>query len=444
VSTQSQTRRALGAWYTPPVLVDQLCDAVLEPVLEAAADLKALRICDPTCGDGNFLAEVHRRLQRRGLTARQAAKCLVGVDIDPIAVATCTARLPGADIIEADAIDWQPDRKVDVIVGNPPFVSPLRRHGRVLRGVTDIAVLIAERSLEWLTPDGRCGLVMPLSTVATDQAEVLRTLLARRLDGLWWHRSLMFEAQIATCSLWWSAADHQRAVALHVGADCAPSSLWTRSLDAATWSPLLASIDQFPSLDIPDGPRLGDVADLVGDFRDEYYGLVGHVVEDGSGPPLVVTGAIGVGTSLWGQRPVRFAKQSFVRPTVQLDGLEPFMKRWAQQRLVPKVLVSGQARLLRSAVDTAGEWLPCVPVTTVVPHRRGDLGQLGALLASPAASLWAATVSLGAGRSDDAIKLRPSQLAQMPLSLTSTQVMQAWFEQRLAQRPRGRRARIEQ
>src|SRR5262245_26712924 len=62
-------RKTSGAYYTPPVLVECLLDSALGPVLEAAlgrpdpeAALRGLRVCDPACGDGQFLVAAARRL----------------------------------------------------------------------------------------------------------------------------------------------------------------------------------------------------------------------------------------------------------------------------------------------------------------------------------------------------------------------------------------------
>ena len=67
-----------------------------------------------------------------------------------------------------------------------------------------------------------------------------------------------------------------------------------------------------------DGPTLGDIATFTADFRDQYYGLVGAVSDDGDGPPLITSGLIEPGRVLVGRRQVRFAKQRFAAPRVDL------------------------------------------------------------------------------------------------------------------------------
>jgi len=87
----SATRKALGEFYTPDVLVDQVLDAVNyqgKPILEAC-------ILDPACGSGTFLVRAIDRFIKvgeqenlpRSEALRKIADQIIGVDIHPFAVA---------------------------------------------------------------------------------------------------------------------------------------------------------------------------------------------------------------------------------------------------------------------------------------------------------------------------------------------------------------------
>src|SRR5436190_14232325 len=98
-----RTRKRLGAWYTPPALVDHVLDTALEPVLAARTSAEGLRILDPACGDGRFLVAAGERVRRRFGTV--PVGCLVGVDVDAGAVqATRRALGPGADVRHGAAL----------------------------------------------------------------------------------------------------------------------------------------------------------------------------------------------------------------------------------------------------------------------------------------------------------------------------------------------------
>jgi hypothetical protein len=186
--------------------------------------------------------------------------------------------------------------------------------------------------------------------------------------------------------------------------------------ESSTWSWLVADVAGVPTVELEAGHgTLGDLAVVTADFRDQYYGLVGHVSDEGDGPPLITSGLIDVGRCTWGERPVRFAKQRFAAPRVDVAGLTPKLQAWARSRLVPKVLVASQTRVIEAAVDERGEWLASVPVVSVIPHVPADVWRVGALLTSPVASAWLANRRLGSGLSPSAIRVTASDLAQLPL-----------------------------
>jgi hypothetical protein len=178
----------------------------------------------------------------------------------------------------------------------------------------------------------------------------------------------------------------------------------------SAWTGLIA--DQ-PSPAVPaDAPRLGDIARFTADFRDQYYGLVGAVSDDGDGPPLITSGLIEPNEVLWGRRRVTFAKQSYAAPRVDLTALSPRMQAWARTRLVPKILIASQTKRIEAVYDERGEWLPGVPVitcTTSQPER------VLAALHHPRASEWLRYHAAGTGLSAGTVRVSAALLAQAPV-----------------------------
>ncbi len=72
-------RQATGVFFTPPAVVRYLVQHTLDPLWATRLDDQPLRILEPACGDGGFLAEVFRYLRQRRLqeclqqTARRGA-----------------------------------------------------------------------------------------------------------------------------------------------------------------------------------------------------------------------------------------------------------------------------------------------------------------------------------------------------------------------------------
>ncbi|QDU94182.1 HsdM family class I SAM-dependent methyltransferase [Lignipirellula cremea] len=87
--TPSKDRQARGVFYTPLAVARRILQGVLAHLPSAGP----LTICDPACGDGAFLSEAWRMLAARGGAGHQ----LLGVDIDPVAVAAAGQTMSGLD-----------------------------------------------------------------------------------------------------------------------------------------------------------------------------------------------------------------------------------------------------------------------------------------------------------------------------------------------------------
>ena len=458
----------------------------------------ALRVLDPSCGDGRFLLGARARWG--------SAVDLFGVDLDDNAVAVARLAVPDADITHADALEWGwPEAPFDVVVGNPPFLGQMAsrtsRGGRSALGggaYADTAALFLALSARLVRPDGGVvALVLPQSILATRDAGPIRAAIAAEaaLTDLWVAGESVFEAAVHTIVAVfqrgrpqhdvrrWFGPDFERVadlslpglpgslvpevaradgaladgaladgalaevaradgalaeVALADGAlaDAALAEVARAEVARAeavlpglelpvldpgplggwsSWSFLTADLAGVPAVHPATAGTLGDMASITADFRDQYYGLVGAVSDDANGPPLITTGLIDAGVCHWGQRPTRFAKQRFGRPRVEIAALSPALQRWAATRLVPKVLMATQTKVIEAIADPDGAFLPSVPVLTIVPDLSDDLWRVLAVLLAPSTSAWAASRYLGAGMTSTALKLSATQVRTLPL-----------------------------
>ena len=406
-----RTRKQLGAWYTPDDLVDLVVERTIDQTFAIGGGCSTalpVRVLDPACGDGRFLSAAARRLHALGRRAT-----LTGVDVDARAVAA--ADLPGAELITADALslDWG-RRHFDVVVGNPPFLSQMSasttRGGASRHGggpYADAAAEFLALAIRLAEPDGgRVGLVLPQSILASRDAGPVRAqaTASATMNWSWWSPRQMFEAQVLVCALGFRVG-----IAAPGGAVAPPTG------SEPTWSHVVTAalgVPQLPSL-ATDG-TVGDRARCSLNFRDEYYGLIPAVSDIGCGPPLVTSGLIDPGRCRWGERPVRFAKQEFAAPRVDVARLDARMRAWAGHKLVPKVLVANQTRIVEAVADPDGTWLPGVPVNSLVPTGDATVWELAAVLTSPVASAAAWYAAAGTGLSGRAIRLGPAALASLP------------------------------
>ncbi|MDO8390513.1 MAG: N-6 DNA methylase [Actinomycetota bacterium] len=382
------TRKQLGAWYTPPALV--------VAVAREAVFAGARTALDPACGDGRFL-------RATGLPQQ------IGVDIDP-----ATAAAGGFEHDDSLRRAWGSQR-FDVVVGNPPFLNQLSRAtsrgGRSQFGggpYADAAAEFLALAIRLARPGGRVGLVLPQSLLSARDAAAIRASVdaAAALRWMWWSDTLMFDANVRVWAGVWEVGGRPAPVRRAYG----PEFEELPPIDMPTsWSGLLTGT----TVAAHDGPVLGDLARFTVDFRDQYYGLVGAVGDDVHGPPLVTSGLIDPGVCRWGQRPVRFAKQTYAAPRVALDRLSPALQRWAQERLVPKILIANQTKVIEAVHDTRGEWLPSVPVITCTTD---DSDRVLEVLSSPETLAWVRHHAAGSGLSANTVRLNPRLLASIPLA----------------------------
>lgn len=101
---------------TPPaVAADLLWQAALDGAIEGQA------VLDLGCGTGMFA---------KGAVLLGADRVL-GVDVDEAALAVARRLVPEATFVQADLVDWHPDRadRFDTVFMNPPFGAQKRNRG---------------------------------------------------------------------------------------------------------------------------------------------------------------------------------------------------------------------------------------------------------------------------------------------------------------------------
>ena len=181
-------RRAKGAFYTPPDLVDLAVERALGPLAvgRGPEELARLSLLDPACGSGAFLHGVLR------FAGRPGAGCprLCGVDADPAAIRACAAGLEAVDAppVSLRVADWlcdgPPRPEWDVVVGNPPWVGvrglpadrrrELSRRFSTATGQFDLMGLFVERVVASLARGGRAALLLPDRWLLNPDSETLR------------------------------------------------------------------------------------------------------------------------------------------------------------------------------------------------------------------------------------------------------------------------------
>lgn len=444
-------QRRRGLHYTPRPVADRLTAIALAGFDGDPGGPPV--VCDPACGGGAFVLAAARRLAEGGVSRRVVVdEAVVGVDLDPVAVAVartalllwCGDAAARPRVVRADALadgDWphRPPAGFAVVVGNPPFQSqlgsatarPLDEAARLrdllgegVSGYVDTAALFLLAATGQTRAGGRIVLIQPQSVLAARDAATLRRRLdaLAPLEGLWVCDQPVFAAATRVCApvLRVGLVPPSTRIDRWQGPQVAAAPSAARP-EPGAWAPLAADLRGIPTV-VLTAPPLAATSGATAGFRDEYYGLVPHVREAlgaSDERPLVTSGVIEPGDCEWGRRDVRFAKARWRSPVVDLVSLRagnPGLARWVEERLVPKVVVATQTRVVEVAVDDAGRWVPSTPLIAV-PADPDRLWHLAAALSAPPVTAWALRISSGTALVPDALKLSAAQVRQVPAPL---------------------------
>lgn len=463
----SPGERQRGAHYTPALVAERVARAALPDGSQGGP------VVDPACGSGALLLASADQLAATGFAPHRIARDLLfGADIDPLAVAVAEAAIalwsggvapaPG-HLVVGDSLGsgrslWPaaPAAGFAAVVGNPPFQGQLARAtsrspvagtlvqdrlGAAAAGpYVDTAALFLLAGLDLAAHGARVAMVQPQSTAAARDAGPVRAELARRsrLVELWAPPDRLFAARVHVC-----------VAVLEVGEGDGRSD-WVTEVASARGTPRVDLTAARPTCHAPE--LLAARARVLASFRDHYYGLVAHVTDAGDGGfgtldrpgaagargaevdptpppepsagpggalhPLVTAGSVGIGHCDWGVRPVRFAKQRWDRPVVDVAAVRASSRRldrWLSVVLAPKLVVASQTKVLEAAADHGGRWVPSTPTISVVPADADDLALLLAAVCSPPASAWVAHRAAGTALSADAVRVTRGLLEALPL-----------------------------
>ena len=337
----------------------------------------------------------------------------------------------------------------DVVVGNPPFLNQLGSatatdtrtsalqqvlSGGVATGYSDTAARFVARSLMLCKRGGRVAFVQPSSLLSTADAMPIRQAVSRTsaLRAVWISTEHAFDgASVYTCAVTFEPGG-QRAGKVTRTRSMAIEAMATMEVDhdelaqAETWSPIVAAAFGIPEFAYESRGELSTLASATADFRDQYYGLDGFLVENAdiqaerlSGadyPPIVTTGLIDLAECRWNAAQTKLLKRTWDAPRIDRAAMNErgSLGPWITERLVPKVLLATQTKIIEVYVDASGRYVPSTPMITVVPVHADAIWRVAAALASPVASALAMQRYAGAAMTAQAIKLSAKQSLRLP------------------------------
>lgn len=193
------TKKARGAFFTPPALADFLANWAVR----TSGD----RVLDPSCGEAALLLAAGRRLRVLGRKAPSVA----GFDLHFPSIEVGRQLLAQAGVRgDLQQVDFfvEPSRpKFDAIVGNPPYIryQSFAGDGRVkaqqaalaqgvrLSGLANAWAAFVVHSSSFLKRGGRLALVLPAVLLSVNYAAPVRKFLLHRFGSV---KLVMFEERV--------------------------------------------------------------------------------------------------------------------------------------------------------------------------------------------------------------------------------------------------------
>ncbi len=191
---QTSAARLRGGFYTPDALVDLCLRRVGELVPRGA-----LRVLEPSAGDGAFVRGIGRSAELRGRVSHLQAIEPLEIEAEKVRRALRGAGLTGA-VSRESAIAWAAGtvETYDVAVGNPPFVRYQfacaadrvaagnlgDRTGLHLTAVGNLWIGVLLGALSRLRAGGAFAFVVPSECLTGVSASVVRDWLVRECEAV--------------------------------------------------------------------------------------------------------------------------------------------------------------------------------------------------------------------------------------------------------------------
>jgi type I restriction enzyme M protein len=180
---------------------------IIDFIVEVTNPSKDDRILDPACGTAGFLISSYKHIlkqhdgiddpekKEKPLTPQEKQKLMQnfhGYDIDPTmeriaAVNMYLHQFKNPKIFQYDALssDEKWSEKFDVILANPPFMSPkggIKPHSKFSIPSNRSEVLFVDYIMNHLRPEGRAGIIVP-EGIIFQSGNTYKTLRKNLIDG---------------------------------------------------------------------------------------------------------------------------------------------------------------------------------------------------------------------------------------------------------------------
>ncbi len=183
----NKNRKERGAFFTPP----ELTSFIAEWAIRKPSD----HVLEPACGEAEFILAAHDRLYALGCSADRRNSQVLGFELHHESAKQALIRLLScgysSPIEVADFLSVDPKARVDVVIGNPPYIRFQVLSAEQQERMQEIAwrsgIALSALSSSWapfvihaasfLSVGGRLGFVLPAELLTVNYAAPIRAYL---------------------------------------------------------------------------------------------------------------------------------------------------------------------------------------------------------------------------------------------------------------------------
>lgn len=358
--------------------------------------------------------------------------------------------------IRINVFDWQREFRIvftsangfDAVIGNPPYLdsetmtqfTPEWRNYcvnkyRAAAGNWDVFCVFIERALDLCRQGGYHSFIVPNKLGSANYARNIRSIITgeNELSQIRDYSSIpVFPVSVypvvysiqkqerddAAPVLYERMAYGETGVVSAVRVEeldrsryfRADGSPWAIFADIASASPVERLSNSFPAL--------STVANVHGAATvSEAYELAPLIQDAAATEPndlrIVNSGTIDRYVNLWGKKPMRYLRNSYLCPVVAHSAVDRLPVARLRQAKTPKIIVAGMTKILECIVDSRGVLLPAKSTTVI--ESDVDLYWLLGILNSRLMSFYYLSVYGGDRLQGGYLRIGPPQLRTLPI-----------------------------
>lgn len=177
--------KKLGAFYTPKKLAHWITNSVIDGNV-------SLSILEPSCGDGIFIKEI-------SLTSNYQNHQITAIEIDKETINRAIANnrnIKNIKWINKDFLFWNTQKKYDLIIGNPPYISKkyiTKDQSKKCKNIhtsntladkeiSNIWTAFVVKSINLLSNRGTIAFVLPAELLQVNYAKEIRKYIAAQME----------------------------------------------------------------------------------------------------------------------------------------------------------------------------------------------------------------------------------------------------------------------